>query len=602
MELISTFAPIEKTTDQDDGSLLVYGKATDGGLDLDDQRCDPTWLSSAMPEWFSSAGNIRAQHRADSAVGKATEHTFDADGHYITARIVDREAIAKTKAGVFTGFSIGIRRPKIVKSPTAPNGLINGGTITEVSLCDRPANPACTLMLCKSMDNALGWSGSPGDVDEDRGLVRCEELVVKTVTTKDEALKAAQETLELVEGAPDEVTIEFDREAAKTLVTETLAKKALGQSEAGDISGADSAIASIAQLIISEAKDLAKMPSQDCDIHLLMSAVDALRCFARREAMEQAGDDPDVHLLAAEADALKGKYSAEQLQTMLSDGKAMKNPNGEPSYPIGDAADLKNAIHAVGRGSGDHDAIRAHIKKRAAALGKSDMIPDNWKTVAPTTTKAENVSDTKVILDGQDMKVVPAEAPDAAKAAGADDATPVETPDAPDVEKSDTPEVVEPAGEEPVTKAADAAPTDPDVLVKAFSGALSEDGSLLVKAFSDAFDEAESPLMKALTGALAKEGSPLSKMIAGIVEASAETTAKSLDSFGERLVQVEAMATPGGPALRRTESERNQARKSDLALEARRFKMMATSTEDPDLRRGYATKAAQLEAEYKAIA
>jgi hypothetical protein len=277
-------------------------------------------------------------------------------------------------------------------------------------------------------------------------------------------------------------------------------------------------------LIISEAKDLAKMPSQDCDIHLLMSAVDALRCFARREQMEQAGTDPDRAIYLA--DGAKG---------------------------------------------------------------------------APNTTKAENVRDSKVTLDGQDMAVVPTVAP---KSAGADDVTP-ETPDAPDAEKSDTSdEVVEPAGTAPVTKAADEAPapTDPDVLVKALNGALTEDGSLLVKAFSDAFDEDESPLMKALSGALAKEGSPLSKMIAGIVEASAKTTAKSLDSFSERLVQVEAMATPGGPALRRTESERNTARKSDLAFEAARYKALATHTEDHDLRKGYAIKAAQLESEIKTLA
>ena len=55
------------------------------------------------------------------------------------------------------------------------------------------------------------------------------------------------------------------------------------------------------------------------------------------------------------------KYNADQLKAMLAKGQAMKNANGEPSYPIADAEDLSNAIYAVGRGGGSHDAIRAHI-------------------------------------------------------------------------------------------------------------------------------------------------------------------------------------------------------------------------------------------------
>ena len=86
-------------------------------------------------------------------------------------------------------------------------------------------------------------------------------------------------------------------------------------------------------------------------------------------------------------DLCKSKYSADELKSMLAKGEAMKNPNGDPSYPIGDVADLKNAIHAVGRGSGDHDKIQAYIMKRADALGQSDMIPDDWKSGVSKATQ-----------------------------------------------------------------------------------------------------------------------------------------------------------------------------------------------------------------------
>jgi hypothetical protein len=636
MDLTSTFAPITKTVDQDDGSLLVYGKATDDSLDLDDQRCDAGWLKTAMPEWFQW-GNIREQHRTDSAIGKAIEHEASEDGHYITARIVDPLAVVKTKAGIFTGFSIGIRKPKIVKSPSARNGLITGGLITEISLVDRPANSNAILTLCKAAHS--GWQGSGADLDLDRGLVRCEELLVD----EDAIAKELQVTITKGVGAKDEapapepakppvVNINIDGRPLTAKISEAIgeANKALadvmdtrgvtvalkegskmpaydrakaielvksfadglGQNESGDISGAESAISTIAQLIISEAQDLAKMPSQDCDIHLLMSAVDALRCFARREQMEQADVDPDRAWLAADVDIAKGKYSAEQLRSMLAAGKAMKNPEGEPSYPIGDKEDLSNAIRAVGRGSGNHDSIRAYIKRRAKSLGASDMIPDNW-----SSSGSNKVADSEAVAEegNETMTVDAAEAPVNKEI---DTDTEPETPEAPEVENkgvesdSSAPEVTDDA---PVTddvedtnKSADAdsdtTPTEESDLVKAVGAEV--DSDTLIKAFKNA---------------LAEEGSELRKMFVDIVEASTETAAKSLSDLGERLVKVEQMATPGGPSLRRTEVERVNARRSDLSREVLRYKTLASKAEDPDLRKGYMQKALQVDAELKAL-
>lgn len=70
------------------------------------------------------------------------------------------------------------------------------------------------------------------------------------------------------------------------------------------------------------------------------------------------------------------KYKQEDRDRMAASGEAM--PDG--SYPIADAEDLDNAIHAVGRGGADHDAIRKHIIKRAEALHLSERIPDNWNS------------------------------------------------------------------------------------------------------------------------------------------------------------------------------------------------------------------------------
>lgn len=68
------------------------------------------------------------------------------------------------------------------------------------------------------------------------------------------------------------------------------------------------------------------------------------------------------------------KYNTDDRNRMAASGQAME----DGSYPVADADDLDKAIHAVGRGGADHDSIRAHIIKRAAALKLSSQIPDNW--------------------------------------------------------------------------------------------------------------------------------------------------------------------------------------------------------------------------------
>jgi HK97 family phage prohead protease len=104
----------------------------------------------------------------------------------------------------------------------------------------------------------------------------------------------------------------------------------------------------------------------------------------------------DVHdrIRGLPTDEVRAKYSSDDLKDLAKSGKAMKNPDGDPSYPVADEADVKAAIKAVGRGSADHDAIRAHIMKGAKALGLSDLIPDNWNadgSLADAETKVSTM-------------------------------------------------------------------------------------------------------------------------------------------------------------------------------------------------------------------
>ena len=58
-DLTTSYFAIEKADRNADGTLMVYGKATDDSVDIDQQICDASWLDRAMPDWFKTGGNIR---------------------------------------------------------------------------------------------------------------------------------------------------------------------------------------------------------------------------------------------------------------------------------------------------------------------------------------------------------------------------------------------------------------------------------------------------------------------------------------------------------------------------------------------------------------
>ena len=70
----------------------------------------------------------------------------------------------------------------------------------------------------------------------------------------------------------------------------------------------------------------------------------------------------------------KRERSAETRRRLAQSGEAM--PDG--SYPIVTVEDLRNAIQAFGR-TDNPRATKEHIMRRARALGRTDLIPENWR-------------------------------------------------------------------------------------------------------------------------------------------------------------------------------------------------------------------------------
>lgn len=155
--------PIEKMETTDDGDLLVYGKATDGSVDHDQQIVDPGFSSKAIAEWLATGGNVRVQHspQRDPAGIGIEAHTDESGATWVKSLVIEPIAKKLVSKGALRAYSVGIANPTIERDMTgkARGGIIKAGQIVEISLVDRPANASCGIRLVKSIDGAAEYTG-----------------------------------------------------------------------------------------------------------------------------------------------------------------------------------------------------------------------------------------------------------------------------------------------------------------------------------------------------------------------------------------------------------------------------------------------------------
>lgn len=354
MTTTTVYAEIVKAERNADGDLVVVGKATGPDLDLDKQICDPQWLGKAMPDWFSTGGNIREQH-SSIAAGVATELQNVNDSWMVTSTVVDPVSARKVEKGVLKGYSIGIADPRVVKDAAAPGGRIVDGQIVEVSLVDRPCNPTALLSLAKAAKP--GTTMKAFAFDAGRMLVKVEELVEKRGVEYEgdleKAPKPADDTAAADDGGDEDESDDTASKAAElvTVVKGLVPDLAKGSPEQ-DIASAQEAIAAIAQLIISEAQGLAAGDlSEAFDIDELLCAVSALRWFIYAEQAEEDEEElTEITIpLAADADSTK---------------------NAAPAEPGADLAELvKKAVAEA------NQASEERVKALEAQLAKVSALP-----------------------------------------------------------------------------------------------------------------------------------------------------------------------------------------------------------------------------------
>lgn len=209
---------IEKVESTPDGDLMVYGKATDGSVDHDQQIVDPGFSSKAISDWLATGGNIRVQHNPQrDPAGIGVEATTDASGAtWVKALVVEPIAKKLVSKGALRAYSVGIANPTIERDITgkARGGIIKAGKIVEISLVDRPANASCGIQLVKSVGD---HSEYVGEVFGDR------EVISKAIGDEGFTGKTYQDSGDV--SSFDPMSIDFTPNDLMRIMQEKMAKK-----------------------------------------------------------------------------------------------------------------------------------------------------------------------------------------------------------------------------------------------------------------------------------------------------------------------------------------------------------------------------------------
>lgn len=337
------FLPITKVSKNTDGSCTVSGYCTTPVLDLDGEVITLDAVKKAAPGYWEWR-NIRRMHSSD-AVGVGKELNIDSKGAFLTAKIVNAEAVKGCLEGVYKGFSIGGK--KLEKT---------GNTITaidwiETSIVDRPANPECKFDVAKRAKEGA----------ETAYLVKARGPSADPLAKALSRMSKAALTLAKADGDPD---------PGPLAGPEVKKPKEVAAKEAGGEDTAECAKHGIANCAKCAAKAVKRAAKQ---------------AKSSQPATDTGGEGGDTIEPPAKKVKKRDVGSAER-HTLAQEGDAL--PGG--GFPIRDKGDLDNARRAVGRAK-NPGATRALIRRRARELGVA--LPETWtkKQARGLIAKAESL-------------------------------------------------------------------------------------------------------------------------------------------------------------------------------------------------------------------
>lgn len=198
------FGAIEKFDAQADGSLMVSGIASTEAVDADGEIVTADAMRKALPSYLQ-CGTVREMHQPIAAGNPISAHVDDDGKTHFTAHIVDAGTIAKIKAGVLKGFSIGGKAIRKV------GNKIEEILLKDISVVDLPNNPESFFTVIKF--------DKPGDKCSDPDCKNHTESAVKKCASCMEKTEKSMsaELLQKVDGLT--VTV-----AALAKTVETLSK------------------------------------------------------------------------------------------------------------------------------------------------------------------------------------------------------------------------------------------------------------------------------------------------------------------------------------------------------------------------------------------
>jgi hypothetical protein len=542
-DLTTAFFEIVKSDKRDDGTLMVYGKATDDSLDIDQQICDPAWLDQAMPEWFKTGGNIREQH-SSIAAGVAKEYEKKADGHYIHALVVDPISVKKVDTGVLKGFSIVIKSPRIVRDTKAANGRIIDGQIVEVSLVDRPANPNCQLVLAKS---AEGQSG----------MWKVEELIEKAEAETDyESINVGRGNYEpadseLYNRVKAEAKEKFDvypSAVANAWVVQEYKKrggtyKKIPKSFLSDLMKFDktefiAARDAIANLIANESSDIKEGHDEISSLRNLLEALEHLHGYYEGAKLNEEISEEDREILEPEEIEEELELSTKPEETKEQDDEKMRKTSHEEKVGHEEKAESEELEPIEGE---TEDEFKARCKEAGM---EEDKAAECYAKYMSKKEKSAN----KCLECG-------CHSPEDAH--GRSD---VSTADL--VSPSETPKSAEPTEE-----------------VKELEDQELPDKAEEISEGSDLAEEIQAIVEKAIKSATES----LKSEIAELANAK-EAAANKAVGLESELAVAKSLAVAGGP--KRTIKPVDHST-NDLLVKAATYKAKADASTDPDLMKGY---------------
>lgn len=356
---------ITKSEEDADGNLVVYGKATDGSIDTDQQIVDPQWSAKAMQDWLSDGGTLRVQHNPKLyPAGRGLEVETTPHGHFVKALVVEPTAKALVKNRVLRAFSVGIAHPVIERdmSGKARGGIIRGNertSICELSLVDSPANKNCGFTLVKSEGIDADWEF--GDLN---GMLEksAETHLHKTGSPeeppdREDTEEAGEHAAEAADDDPKDVDADNpDGPTAKTRAPEMLWKTQRHAWLKGEPNRGESA---------------------DGTEYLVKRAA-WQRWWAKGEAEGLTDDGYPVWLAKRDMDPnVGGGTDRDKIPAEDFAGK-------DRSFPIVSPQDVADAARSLGRAGSDNfsaDQIKANIIRIAKRKGAAfeAKLPDAWK-------------------------------------------------------------------------------------------------------------------------------------------------------------------------------------------------------------------------------